>query len=290
MTFNSYQRPNTTEQNYQYNGKELQDELDVNWLDYGARMYMADIGRWGVIDPLSELDMSVSVFGYVRNNPLRYNDPTGMFAEESQKDLASTFIAPDGTILDVRDDGDNNIYLIHSLAAWNPVGNDSDKDGLAVIGHTPDPASLAPYKGQNIYSANVQKYMNAQEEEAFVFNKDQMEGMVLIMKSRDEQIKLLLRQRELMIEQMYYALMLMKNGDSQYLLEKWKDWTGTNYAGAFALEMAAWRYGKGFSGEAIGEMIGILRNEMQNKIDQNYNQNLKALEEKYKQKINIHNR
>jgi hypothetical protein len=43
LTFNSYSRENATPQDYKYNGKELQDELDFGWLDYGSRMYMADI-------------------------------------------------------------------------------------------------------------------------------------------------------------------------------------------------------------------------------------------------------
>ena len=43
---------------FQYNGKELQNALNVGWLNYSARMYMPDIGRWGTIDPLAEFFMA----------------------------------------------------------------------------------------------------------------------------------------------------------------------------------------------------------------------------------------
>ncbi|MGD1318724.1 DUF6443 domain-containing protein [Chryseobacterium sp. 2R14A] len=65
-------------QNYKYNGKELQE---TGMYDYGARFYMPDIGRWGVVDPLAEKYPGWSPFTYVNNSPLRYTDPTGMYLE-----------------------------------------------------------------------------------------------------------------------------------------------------------------------------------------------------------------
>ncbi|MDQ0780364.1 DUF6443 domain-containing protein [Chryseobacterium sp. W4I1] len=62
-------------QNYKYNGKELQE---TGMYDYGARMYMADIGRWGVVDPLAEKFFDFSNYNYVLNNPTKFVDKDGM--------------------------------------------------------------------------------------------------------------------------------------------------------------------------------------------------------------------
>jgi RHS repeat-associated protein len=64
--------------NFKYSGKEEQTEFDLNWYDYGARNYDAQIGRFIQVDPLADNRDWLTPYQYGQNNPITRIDPNGM--------------------------------------------------------------------------------------------------------------------------------------------------------------------------------------------------------------------
>ena len=68
-------------QPYKYNGKELDRKGGLDWYDYGARHYDAALGRWHVMDPMTEKYFGWSPYTYCLGNPVKYIDPNGKAAQ-----------------------------------------------------------------------------------------------------------------------------------------------------------------------------------------------------------------
>lgn len=79
---------------YTYNGKELNADFDLDWLDlpakagYGARWYDASLGRFHTIDRFTEKYNNLNGYHYTVNNPIN--------AIEMNGDSVIVLIAPSG--------------------------------------------------------------------------------------------------------------------------------------------------------------------------------------------------
>ncbi len=110
---------------YQYNGKELQE---TGMYDYGARMYMPDIGRWGVVDPLADEPEQIDKSPYAAfwNNPIMYDDPDG----QCPNCLTATIGAGIGALIGGGVEIATQLYNNGSVNNWSAVGGSALQGGI----------------------------------------------------------------------------------------------------------------------------------------------------------------
>jgi RHS repeat-associated protein len=114
---------NGSKHNYGFNGKEEQDELGLEWHDFGARNYDGTIGRWMSPDPLSEEFSSWSPYNSMMNNPINFIDPDGRFTQ---------WVGRDGEV--VADDGIDNgtVYFVNEGYEFNGDTEELTENSTAI--------------------------------------------------------------------------------------------------------------------------------------------------------------
>ncbi len=125
IQYKPFGEPIGGEERFLYTGKE-RDSTGLYY--YGARYYDPEIGRFITRDPLAGkkvIPQSLNRYVYCFNNPLKFHDPSGLWAMCDEKDVCIRFIDDGWTAYDANG---NKITDSEEMAKLlDPTGKDEKK-------------------------------------------------------------------------------------------------------------------------------------------------------------------